>query len=95
MRLITWNVNGLRACLKKGFADFFNDIDADIFCIQETKLQPDQADFSPEGYYSYFHSAERKGYSGTAVFTKTEPLSITMGIREAITMRACDDTRVR
>lgn len=81
MRLITWNVNGLRACLKKGFADFFNDIDADIFCIQETKLQPDQADFSPEGYYSYFHSAERKGYSGTAVFTKTEPLSITMGIR--------------
>lgn len=81
MRLITWNVNGLRACLKKGFADYFNDIDADIFCIQETKLQPDQVDFTPDGYFSYFHSAEKKGYSGTAVYTKTEPISVEHGIR--------------
>ncbi|MGI6039185.1 MAG: exodeoxyribonuclease III [Clostridiales bacterium] len=81
MRLITWNVNGLRACLKKGFEEFFDNIDADIFCIQETKLQQDQVTFEPEGYFSYFHSAERKGYSGTAVFTKIEPLSIETGIR--------------
>ena len=73
MKLISWNVNGFRACLTKGFGEFFAAADADIFCIQETKMQPDQADFSPEGYYKYFHSAETKGYSGTAVYTKTEP----------------------
>ncbi|HCJ40292.1 exodeoxyribonuclease III [uncultured Ruminococcus sp.] len=80
MKLISWNVNGFRACLQKGFEDLFNSADADIFCIQETKMQPDQADFSPEGYCKYFHSAVKKGYSGTAVFTKTEPLNVTYGI---------------
>ena len=70
MRFVTWNVNGFRAVLKKGFEDFFKSIDADIFCIQETKMQPDQADFAPEGYHCYFNSAEKKGYSGTAIFTK-------------------------
>ena len=80
MKLISWNVNGFRACLTKGFGEFFAAADADIFCIQETKMQPDQADFSPEGYYKYFHSAEKKGYSGTAVYTKTEPLNVTFGI---------------
>ncbi len=80
MKLISWNVNGFRACLTKGFADFFAKTDADIFCLQETKMQPDQADFAPDGYFRYFHSAVKKGYSGTAVFSKTEPLSVTYGI---------------
>ena len=80
MKFISWNVNGFRACLQKGFEEFFNNADADIFCLQETKMQPGQADFSPEGYYIYYHSAVKKGYSGTAVFTKTEPLSVTYGI---------------
>lgn len=80
MKLISWNVNGFRACLTKGFADFFANTDADIFCLQETKMQPDQADFAPDGYFRYFHSAVKKGYSGTAVFSKTEPLSVTYGI---------------
>lgn len=80
MKLISWNVNGFRACLQKGFGEFFNSADADIFCLQETKMQPDQADFSPEGYHIYFHSAVKKGYSGTAVFTKKEPLAVTYGI---------------
>ncbi|MBR6874240.1 MAG: exodeoxyribonuclease III [Ruminococcus sp.] len=80
MKLISWNVNGFRACLKKGFGEFFAAADADIFCLQETKMQPDQADFEPEGYFRYFHSAEKKGYSGTAVFTKTEPVAVTYGI---------------
>ncbi len=82
MKLISWNVNGFRACLTKGFGDFFNKADADIFCIQETKMQPNQADFAPEGYHIYFHSAEKKGYSGTAVFTKTEPISVVYGIND-------------
>ena len=80
MKLISWNVNGFRACLQKGFPEFFESIDADIFCIQETKMQPDQADFSPQGYYKYFHSAVKKGYSGTAVYTKVEPIKVTFGI---------------
>ncbi|MBR1738805.1 MAG: exodeoxyribonuclease III [Ruminococcus sp.] len=80
MKLVSWNVNGFRACLQKGFGEVFADLDADIFCIQETKMQPDQADFSPEGYFKYFHSAEKKGYSGTAVYTKTEPIAVTFGI---------------
>ena len=79
-KLISWNVNGFRACLKKGFEDFFKTADADVFCLQETKMQPDQADFSPEGYHKYFSSAEKKGYSGTAVYSRTEPLSVTYGI---------------
>ena len=80
MKFISWNVNGFRACLEKGFADFFCAADADIFCIQETKMQPEQASFCPEGYYQYWNSAEKKGYSGTAVFTKKEPISVFYGI---------------
>lgn len=80
MKLISWNVNGLRACVQKGFTDFFNDIDADVFCIQESKLQEGQIDFNPDGYYSYWNYALKKGYSGTAIFTKKEPLNVTYGI---------------
>ncbi|MBB2181338.1 exodeoxyribonuclease III [Lachnospiraceae bacterium MD1] len=76
MKLVSWNVNGLRACVGKGFEDFFRKVDADIFCIQETKLQPEQVEISFEGYQQYFNSAVKKGYSGTAVFCKKEPLSI-------------------
>ena len=80
MKLISWNVNGIRACINKGFKDFFNKIDADIFCIQETKWQKDQIDLEFEGYTSYWNSAEKKGYSGTAIFTKQKPISVTYGI---------------
>lgn len=80
MKMISWNVNGFRACLKKGFEEFFNEIDADIFSIQETKMQEGQADFEPNGYFKYYHSAVKKGYSGTAVFTKAEPISVCYGI---------------
>lgn len=82
MKLISWNVNGFRACLKKGFEEFFNDIDADFFCLQETKMQPGQAEFHPEGYEEYYFSAEKKGYSGTAVFAKEKPLNVTYGIND-------------
>ena len=80
MKLISWNVNGFRAVLGKGFADIFSSLDADIFALQETKMQEGQADFSPEGYYTYMTYAEKKGYSGTAVFTKIKPLSVVYGI---------------
>ena len=80
MKMISWNVNGLRACLQKGFMDFFNKVDADIFCIQETKLQEDQHDLQLDGYYQYWNYAEKKGYSGTAMFTKEEPLNVIYGI---------------
>ncbi len=80
MKLISWNVNGLRACLQKGFLDFFNDIDADVFCLQETKLQEGQHDLALEGYHQYWNYAEKKGYSGTAFFTKKKPLSVAYGI---------------
>ena len=84
MKLISWNVNGLRAVINKGFENFFNEIDADIFCIQETKMQKDQIDDNMkrifEGYYSYWNSAIKKGYSGTAVFSRTEPIKVTYGI---------------
>ena len=76
MKFISWNVNGFRACLTKGFQDFFDREDADFFCLQETKMQPEQSQFKPEGYYQYWNSAERKGYSGTAIFTKHKPLSV-------------------
>lgn len=84
MKFISWNVNGLRACMQKGFADFFQSADADIFCVQETKLQEGQIDFAPNGYFCYWNYAEKKGYSGTAIFTKKEPISVTygMGIEE-------------
>ena len=80
MRFVSWNVNGFRACLNKGFANVFRASDADAFCLQETKMQPGQADFAPEGWRSYFHSAEKKGYSGTAVFCKQEPLQVVTGV---------------
>ncbi len=80
MKFVSWNVNGLRACLTKGFAESFAALDADIFCIQETKMQPGQAEFAPEGYRQYWYSAEKKGYSGTAVFSRREPLAVTYGI---------------
>ena len=80
MKFISWNVNGFRACLDKGFGDFFAEQDADFVCIQETKMQPGQAEFKPEGYYQYWYSAEKKGYSGTAIFTKREPISVAYGI---------------
>ena len=80
MKLVSWNVNGFRAVLGKGFSEIFDNFQADIFCLQETKMQPGQAEFAPEGYYQYWNSAEKKGYSGTAVFTKVEPLSVTYGI---------------
>ena len=80
MKFISWNVNGFRACLNKGFEEFFKNTDADFFCIQETKMQPGQADFKADGYYQYWYSAEKKGYSGTAVFTKHEPLNVTYGL---------------
>ncbi len=81
MKLISWNVNGLRACITKGFEDFFKEIDADIFCVQETKMQEEQADhINFDGYYRYMNSAEKKGYSGTAVFTKVKPINVTYGL---------------
>ena len=79
-KLISWNVNGLRAVVTKGFLDFFKEIDADIFCVQETKLQEGQIDLDLPGYFMYWNYAEKKGYSGTAVFTKEEPMSIRYGI---------------
>ena len=84
MKLISWNVNGIRACMGKGFMDFFDESDADIFCLQETKISEGQVEIETPGYFSYFNYAEKKGYSGTAVFTKKEPLDVTygMGIEE-------------
>ena len=80
MKLISWNVNGLRACMDKGFLDFFHTVDADIFCLQETKLQEGQITLDLPGYHQYWNYAEKKGYSGTAIFTKEEPLSVSYGI---------------
>ncbi len=84
MKLISWNVNGLRACVGKGFLAYFKEADADVFCLQETKLQAGQIDLPAEGYYQYWNYAEKKGYSGTAVFSRREPLSVSygMGIQE-------------
>ena len=84
MKLISWNVNGLRACMTKGFAEYFASQGADAFCIQETKLQPGQIDFAPEGYHCYWNSADKKGYSGTAIFSRQEPPSVRydMGVEE-------------
>lgn len=79
-KLISWNVNGIRACITKGFMDFFNEINADIFCIQESKLQEGQIELDLEGYYQYWNYAEKKGYSGTALFTKEEPIRVSYGI---------------
>ncbi len=80
MKLISWNVNGIRACVKKGFLTYFEEVDADIFCLQETKLQEGQIDLTLEGYEQYWNYAEKKGYSGTAVFTRESPLSVKYGV---------------
>ena len=80
MKLISWNVNGIRACLNKGFEEFFKQIEADIFCIQETKCQENQVELKFDNYFDYWNSAEKKGYSGTAIFTKKEPINVTYGI---------------
>ncbi|MBT2689710.1 exodeoxyribonuclease III [Bacillus sp. ISL-47] len=85
MKLVSWNVNGIRACVKKGFIDYFYNVDADIFCIQESKLQEGQIDLVLEGYHQYWNYAIKKGYSGTAVFTKQEPLSIRYSIDDTET----------
>lgn len=79
-KLISWNVNGLRACVEKGFSDFFNEIDADIFCLQETKLQEGQINLDLSGYHQFWNYAEKKGYSGTAIFSKGEPISVMYGL---------------
>ena len=80
MKFISWNVNGIRACVTKGFLDYFKEVDADIFCLQETKLQEGQIDLNLEGYYDYWNYAQKKGYSGTAIFTKKKPISVAYGI---------------
>ena len=80
MKLISWNVNGLRACEGKGFSDIFKQLDADFFCLQETKMQEGQLDLKFDGYESYWNYAEKKGYSGTAIFTKHKPLSVSYGL---------------
>ena len=80
MKFISWNVNGIRACVNKGFLDYFKEVDADIFCLQETKLQEGQIELDLEGYHQYWNYAEKKGYSGTAIFTKEKPLSVNYGI---------------
>ncbi|TKH02494.1 exodeoxyribonuclease III [Peribacillus simplex] len=82
MKLVSWNVNGIRACVKKGFLDYFKDVDADIFCLQETKLQEGQITLELEGYHQYWNYALKKGYSGTAIFTKEKPLSVKYGVGE-------------
>ena len=84
MKLVSWNVNGLRACLGKGFLDYFREADADVFCLQETKMQPGQAELDLPGYAQYWNSAEKKGYSGTAVFSRREPLSVRNDIGDPV-----------
>lgn len=80
LKFVSWNVNGLRACMNKGFMDTFNDLDADVFCLQETKIQPHQLQLDLPGYYQYWNSADKKGYSGTAIFTKQKPISESYGL---------------
>ncbi|AAK78203.1 exodeoxyribonuclease-3 [Clostridium acetobutylicum] len=82
MKLISWNVNGLRACITKGFLDYFKEVDADVFCLQETKIQEGQVELELPGYYDFWNYAEKKGYSGTAIFTKKKPISYSYGINE-------------
>jgi len=91
MKFISWNVNGIRACVKKGFLDYFHEMDADFFCIQETKCQQGQIELHLDGYHQYWNSAVKKGYSGTAIFTKHEPLSVSYGIENEV---APDEGRI-
>ena len=83
-KMISWNVNGLRACVGKGFLEFFEKVDADIFCLQETKLQEGQIALDLPGYHQYWNYAEKKGYSGTALFTKEEPIAVSLGIGQDV-----------
>ncbi len=94
MRFVSWNVNGLRACMGKGFEEFFRIIDADIVALQETKLQPEQISIEFEGYRQYWHSAEKKGYSGTAIFSRMEPLSVSFGLPNEAEMGFLQEGRV-
>ena len=80
VKMISWNVNGIRACVKKGFMDYFKDVDADVFCIQESKLQEGQIEMDLPGYHQYWNYAQKKGYSGTALFSKKEPISVSYGL---------------
>jgi len=80
VKMISWNVNGIRACVKKGFMDYFKDVDADVFCIQESKLQEGQIEMDLSGYHQYWNYAQKKGYSGTALFSKKEPISVSYGL---------------
>ncbi|MCR2820100.1 exodeoxyribonuclease III [Lederbergia panacisoli] len=82
MKLVSWNVNGIRACVKKGFLDYFHEVNADIFCLQETKLQAGQIELELEGYHQYWNYAQKKGYSGTAIFSKIRPLNVSYGLGE-------------
>lgn len=84
MKLVSWNVNGLRACMGKGFLEFFHEIDADFFCLQETKMQPEQLTLELPSYYQYWNSAEKKGYSGTAIFSKQEPITVQYGLPQEV-----------
>jgi hypothetical protein len=93
MKFVSWNVNGLRACVQKGFSDYFLEADADFFCLQETKLQAGQIDLSFPGYTSYWNYAEKKGYSGTALFTKKQPLQVGFGIGIAANLGAIGETK--
>ena len=97
MKLISWNVNGIRACITKGFEESFHKLDADIFCLQETKCQENQVKLELPGYHQYWNYANRKGYSGTAVFSKQEPLSVSygIGIQEHDKRRPCDHFGIR
>ena len=94
MRFVSWNVNGLRACLGKGFEEFFRIIDADIVALQETKLQPHQIELAFEGYEQYWHSAVKKGYSGTAVFTRIPPLAVSYGLPDEAELGFAPEGRV-
>jgi exodeoxyribonuclease-3 len=82
MKFVSWNVNGLRACMKKGFMDFFNEVNADFFCIQETKMQEEQKSWEIDGYFEYWNDADKKGYSGTLIYTKHKPLSVRFGLED-------------
>ena len=90
MKIVSWNVNGIRACVKKGFLEYFQQVNADIFCLQETKLQAGQIELHLEGYEQYWNYAEKKGYSGTAVFTKQKPLSVKYGVGDMMGKRRAE-----
>ena len=95
MKMISWNVNGIRACIKKGFMDYFNEVDWDIFCMQEIKAQEGQVEIPSNDYYEYFNYAKRAGYSGTSVFTKVKPLNVSYGLLRSEERRVGKECRSR